>query len=255
MKEIQSVKNPLIKELKKLHKKKYREEARCYLLEGFHLVEEAAASGAHIKEVLVTDRGLSEWRDWIDQQVNEEICTLVSAEVMSAVSDLPTPQGILAVIEMEETSIEEYKGGWLLLDNVQDPGNVGTMIRTADAFGLTGVILGKGTADLYSTKVLRSMQGSNYHLPILQKDLTEIIPHFKEQQTPIYGTELNEEALPLNEVTKTTDFALVMGNEGQGVKKEILDMTDKNVYIPIPGNAESLNVGVAAGVLMYHFSS
>ncbi|EPH93770.1 RNA methyltransferase, TrmH family [Enterococcus faecalis 13-SD-W-01] len=254
LKEIQSVKNPLIKELKKLHKKKYREEARCYLLEGFHLVEEAEASGAKIKELLVTDRGLKEWSDWIARKLKEEICYLVSAEVMSAVSDLPTPQGILAVIEMDESEVGSYKGGWLLLDNVQDPGNVGTMIRTADAFGLTGVILGKGTADLYSTKVLRSMQGSNYHLPILQKDLTEIIPLFKEQQTPIYGTELNEEAFPLNEVPKTTDFALIMGNEGQGVQKEILDMTDKNVYIPIPGNAESLNVGVAAGVLMYHFS-
>ncbi|MCU1947389.1 RNA methyltransferase [Enterococcus faecium] len=206
MKEIQSVKNPRIKELKKLHKKKYREEKAEYLLEGFHLIEEAASSDAEIKELFVTQRGMKEW------------------------------------------------GGWLLLDNVQDPGNVGTMIRTADAFGMAGVLLGKGTADIYSTKVLRSMQGSNYHLPVLQKDLAEVIPVMKGKGFTVYGTELNEEAHALDKVEKTEDFAIIMGNEGQGVSQEILSSTDQNVYIPMKGNAESLNVGVAAGIVLYHFS-
>lgn len=174
MKEIQSAKNPRIKELKKLHKKKYREEKEEYLLEGFHLIEEAASSDAEIKELFVTQRGMKEWGDWL--AANKEISTfLVSDEVMDAVSDLPTPQGILAVMALTAEGTPDFSGGWLLLDNVQDPGNVGTMIRTADAFDMAGVLLGKGTADIYSTKVLRSMQGSNYHLPVLQKDLTEVI--------------------------------------------------------------------------------
>lgn len=109
----------------------------------------------------MTQRGMKEWGDWL--AVNKEISTfLVSDEVMTAMSDLPTPQGILAVMALTSEDTPDFSGGWLLLDNVQDPGNVGTMIRTADAFGMAGVLLGKGTADIYSTKVLRSMQGSNY---------------------------------------------------------------------------------------------
>ncbi|OQO68725.1 23S rRNA methyltransferase [Enterococcus villorum] len=253
MKEIQSAKNPRIKELKKLHKKKFREETGEYLLEGFHLIEEAVSSDASVKEILITQKGLAEWSSWLER--NQEIPRiLVTDEVMSAVSDLPTPQGILAVIHYETVKMPAVSGGWLLLDNVQDPGNVGTMIRTADAFGLSCVVLGKGTADIYSTKVLRSMQGSNFHLPIIQEDLELLIPKLKENGLMIYGTELNEEAVSLTKVDAPMDYAIVMGNEGQGVRSEILSLTDQNVYIPIQGNAESLNVGVAAGIMLYHFS-
>lgn len=253
MKEIQSAKNPRIKELKKLHKKKYREQNRTYLLEGFHLIEEAVAAKAVIKEIYVTQKGQKEWQTWLDQLVEVELF-LVTDEVMQALSDLPTPQGILAVVEHEAMKSPVFSGGWLLLDNVQDPGNVGTMIRTADAFGLAGVLLGQGTADLYSTKVLRSMQGSNYHLPVIQMDLSLAIQQLKEQDFMIYGTELNEEATALNEVETPANFAIIMGNEGQGVSQELLNFTDKNIYIPMSGNAESLNVGVATGILLYHFS-
>ncbi|MBF8808310.1 MAG: RNA methyltransferase [Enterococcus lacertideformus] len=253
MKEIQSAKNPRIKELKKLHKKKYREEKGEYLLKGFHLIEEAVAANAKVKEILITQKGLEEWASWLDQH-QEISLVLVTNEVMSVVSDLPTPQGILAVIHEKQTKVPPFTGGWLLLDNVQDPGNVGTMIRTADAFGLSGVVLGKGSADIYSTKVLRSMQGSNYHLPIIQADLELLIPMLKKQGFATYGTELNEEAISLSTVNVPKNYAVVMGNEGQGVRSEILSLTDQNIYIPIPGNVESLNVGVAAGIVLYHFS-
>ncbi len=253
MKEIQSAKNPRIKELKKLHKKKYREEKGEYLLEGFHLIEEAVAAEAKVMEIFVTPRGLTEWSDWLGEHSTIS-ATLLSEEVMTVISDLPTPQGIMAVVKVEKREVPAFEGGWLLLDNVQDPGNVGTMIRTADAFGLTGVVLGRGTADIYSTKVLRSMQGSNYHLPIIRKELTELLPILKEQGILTYGTELNEEAVSLNEIKTPSNYAIVMGNEGQGVRPEVLALTDKQVYIPIQGNAESLNVGVAAGIMLYHFS-
>lgn len=253
MKEIQSAKNPRIKELKKLHKKKYREENRAYLLEGFHLIEEAVAANAVIKEIYVTQKGQREWQNWLEKLAEIELF-FVTDEVMQALSDLPTPQGILAVVAREAMEPPVFSGGWLLLDNVQDPGNVGTMIRTADAFGLAGVLLGQGTADLYSTKVLRSMQGSNYHLPVIQMDLSLAVQQLKEQGIMIYGTELNEAATALNEVEKPANFAIIMGNEGQGVSQELLNFTDKNIYIPMSGNAESLNVGVATGILLYHFA-
>ncbi|MEI5995532.1 TrmH family RNA methyltransferase [Candidatus Enterococcus mansonii] len=252
MKEILSTKNTMIKEFKKLHKKKYREEKQQYIIEGFHLIEEAVKAKVQIDWILCNSRGGNEWGGWLAEQPQD--CLIrVSDEVLESLSELPTPQGIIAIVKMPSYEHEiDLSGGWLLLDNVQDPGNVGTMIRTADAAGLSGVVLGEGSSDIYSTKVLRAMQGSNYHLPVLRKSLTDSIERFKEMKIPIYGTELNPDAVSYENITKVNDYALIMGNEGQGVSSEILEKTDQNIYIPIKGNAESLNVAIAAGILMYH---
>lgn len=254
MKEILSSKNTLIKEIKKLHKKKVRDEKKQYVIEGFHLIEEAMNSGAIIEWILFNQRGQSEWSNWLEKCDADKLI-FVSDEVISSLSDLPTPQGIIAVVNRNEANHPmEFRGGWLLLDNIQDPGNVGTMIRTADAAGLTGVIVGEGTADIYSTKVLRAMQGSNYHLPVIQGNLEEILQQFIQSQIPIYGTELNEQAVDYLKVNKTENYGLILGNEGQGVAPTLLAQTTQNIYIPIKGQAESLNVAVAAGILMYHLS-
>lgn len=253
MKEIRSTKNTLIKELKKLHRKKTRDEEGRYLIEGFHLVEEAIKNQAQIQLVLMDERGQREWGSWIEGQ-NLPETYLVTTEVLGVLSDLPTPQGIIAVVAKEATSVTDLTGSWILLDQVQDPGNVGTIIRTADAAGYSGVILGEGSADIYSTKVLRSMQGSNYHLPIIQGDLLAIIPQLQAAGSKVYGTELNKDAVDYRSLKDQGDIALLLGNEGQGVSAELLALTDKNLYIPIIGQAESLNVAIAAGILMYHFT-
>ena len=140
-------------------------------------------------------------------------------------------------------------------DHVQEPGNVGTLIRTADAAGFSGVILGEGSADIYSTKVLRSMQGSHFHLPVVSANLFEVIDQLKKEKVPVYGTELNPAAITYTSIPESASVALILGNEGQGVQKELLTQTDQNVYIPLYGAAESLNVGVAGGILMYHIAS
>lgn len=253
VKEIISVKNEQIKSIKKLHKKKYRDQEKCYLIEGFHLVEEAVKAEVKIRAIYITKRGQLEWGEWVAAQALEQTY-FVSDEVMKAMSELPTPQGILAVAHKSEQQLPtNFIGGWLLLDNVQDPGNVGTMIRTADAAGLTGVILGQGSADLYNSKVLRAMQGSNYHIDVLEAELGEVIGLMKNQGMAVYGTELNPEAISYKELPLTSEFAFVMGNEGQGVASELLEMVTQTVYIPIKGQAESLNVAIAAAILMYHF--
>ncbi|MGX7245175.1 TrmH family RNA methyltransferase [Enterococcus quebecensis] len=254
MKEILSTKNAMIKEFKKLHKKKHREEKQQYIIEGFHLIEEAAKANEEITWILYNQRGKTEWSEWLEGQP-EELLIEVSDEVLVSLSELPTPQGMIAIVQMPNHEGDiQFSGSWLLLDNVQDPGNVGTMIRTADAAGLSGVILGEGSSDIYNTKVLRAMQGSNYHLPVIRKPLAEMIDGFKEAQIPIYGTELNPEAVSYEEIKKVNDYALIMGNEGQGVSACFLEKTDKNIYIPIRGVAESLNVAIAAGILMYHLT-
>lgn len=253
LKEITSSKNDLIKSLKKLHKKKYRDEANRYLIEGFHLVEEAVKAQVPLPLILIDDRGQREWGQWLETISTEKY--LVSTDVMKSLSDLPTPQGILAVAEKPLVTHESFagKGNWVLLDRVQDPGNVGTIIRTADAAGFAGVILGEGSADIYSTKVLRSMQGSHFHLPVISGDLSQIIPQLQGQGVKVYGTELNKEAVVFDELEAAQQVAILLGNEGQGVSNKLLSITDKNLYIPLYGQAESLNVAVAAGILMYHF--
>ena len=255
MKEIVSTKNQFIKEIKKLHTLKGRNSANQYLIEGFHLLEEAANAGKELDYIFFTHKAQEQWASWLTEQ-NEDKKFLVSQEVMNQISTLPTSQGIAGVLQMEENILPaRFSGRWLLLDQVQDPGNVGTMIRTADAAGFAGVVLGEGSADIYNSKVLRSMQGSNFHLPIYQADLRILIEKMKETNITIYGTELNEAALPLKQVPASREnLALIMGNEGAGVAKDLLEMTHANIYIELKGRAESLNVAIAAGVLMFHFS-
>ncbi len=253
MKEIQSIKNATIKQVKKLEKRRTRDETQTYLIEGFHLFEEARKSKVKIKYVFMTQKAINRSTDLVGF-ANEIELFLVTEEVMNYLSHVPAPQGILAVVEMENPASEiVWNRPVLLLDEVQDPGNVGTMIRTADAAGFQGVILGMGCADIYNEKVLRSMQGSNYHLTICQKDLKEALAEMKNQKIPIYGTELNKAAIHYQNVPKQDVFALLMGNEGNGIKKELLELTTVNTYIPITGKAESLNVAIAAGILMFSF--
>lgn len=249
MKEILSTKNELIKKVVKLHRRKERQKEKQYIMEGFHLVEEAYRNGSKIKYIFVTHKAYQQYLTFFESLSEQFI--LVSEEIMSKLSDLPTPQGIIAVIEMSVTDLDIDQGKWLLLDCVQDPGNVGTMIRTADAAGFDGVILGAGCADIYATKTLRSMQGSQFHLQVVQADLIQVIRHLKAVQIKVYATELNKEAKQYQELPYHENVAIIMGNEGQGVRSEILKLADESVYIPIYGQAESLNVGVAAGIMMY----
>lgn len=243
--------NSRIKEIKKLQQRKYRKKQQRYLIEGYHLVEEAYQAGIALDEIFVTPTFLASAPAWLKKIPYTE----VSLEVLKSFSELPTPQGIVAVAPMmQPTPPETLKGGYLLLDSVQDPGNVGTMIRTADAFGLAGVVVGEGSADLYQGKVLRALQGSQYHLPIYEGSLFPWLAKAHAQHLPIYGTELNPKAISLKEVVPTADYLVVLGNEGQGVSGAVLKEATQHVYIPMQGQAESLNVGVACGIALYHLA-
>lgn len=125
------------------------------------------------------------------------------------------------------------------------------MIRTADAAGYDGVVLGKGTVDVYNDKVLRSTQGSLWHLEVVTLELETAIHALKQQGVPVYATALHQEALAYNELPASDKVALIVGNEGKGVSQTIIDSADKVVYIPMKGKAESLNVAIAAGILMF----
>ncbi|MCP3741291.1 TrmH family RNA methyltransferase [Rossellomorea sp. BNER] len=250
MKYIQSAKNTQVKQWKKLLSKKGRDEFGTYLLEGFHLVEEALKYKEQIDEIIVNEE-VELPQSWVYDDVP---LTMVSKEVAKVLSDTGTTQGVFAICQQQRKTFEFNQGTYLLLDGVQDPGNIGTMIRTADAAGIDAVILGKGTVDLYNPKLLRSAQGSHFHLSVFHYDLVKWIEGCKSMKIPVYGTAL-ENAIEFGSVSPQESFALVVGNEGNGVSDEILQKTDQNLYIPIRGRAESLNVSVAAGVLLYHLKN
>jgi TrmH family RNA methyltransferase len=244
LKYIESVKNPKVKAWKKLLTKKERDQSGTYLIEGFHLVEEA------LKEQIVLEVIINQDMERQTHMNLEGIeVVYVKDDVMKVICDTETPQGIAAVCEQKTVSIDDIKlEKILLLDRVQDPGNLGTMIRTADAAGIDAVILGEGCADPYNPKVVRATQGSLFHLPLMKVNLAEFI---EKLDMPVYGTAL-EGGLPFEQVEKAESFALLMGNEGQGVSKDLLEITTKNLYIPIYGKSESLNVAIAAGILLYY---
>ncbi|GEM00632.1 RNA methyltransferase, TrmH family [Halolactibacillus halophilus] len=242
---ITSTKNDTIKQWMKLHKKKYREQMGQFLLEGDHLVEEVIGSDWEIEQLIVReDRQIDTW-------FKDYRTTVVTDQVFKALANTPSPQGVMAVVNIKTYRADRFKK-ILVLDNVQDPGNVGTMIRTADAFNYDGIILGEGTVDLFNDKVIRSTQGSLFHLPVVKADLNILLPDLQARGVQLIASTL-EEAIPLAEVKVFESCAVIVGNEGSGVQKELQQLSDMKVKIPITGKAESLNVGVAAGILLYYF--
>ena len=243
---ITSKANSVVKNAKKLHQKKYRKSA--YLIEGWHLFEEAVQAGVTIEKIFALE-------SYRDQLVAFPQTIWVSEEILRDLADTQTPQGIVAVIQKEEVGLPDlHQGKFLFLEDVQDPGNVGTMIRTADAAGFTGVIVSDKSADIYSLKTLRSMQGSHFHLPIYRLPLASFVEEAKKSNLPILATTLSRESKDYRELSSLENFVLVMGNEGQGISSVMAESADQLVHIGMKGRAESLNVAVAAGILMFYFS-
>ncbi|EIC75330.1 TrmH family RNA methyltransferase [Streptococcus oralis] len=243
---ITSKANSVVKNAKKLHQKKYRKSA--YLIEGWHLFEEAVQAGVTIEKIFALE-------SYRDQLAAFPQTIWVSEEILLDLADTQTPQGIVAVIQKEEVGLPNlHQGKYLFLEDVQDPGNVGTMIRTADAAGFTGVIVSDKSADIYSLKTLRSMQGSHFHLPIYRLPVATFVEEAKKSDLPILATTLSRESKDYRELSSLENFVLVMGNEGQGISSVMAESADQLVHIGMKGRAESLNVAVAAGILMFYFS-
>lgn len=252
MKSIQSTGNQTVKAWKKLLTKKGRSKQQKYLIEGWHLVKEALQANEDIVEIMGTASAFEQ--EQLNIVATKAMVYEISHEVAQQLSDTPSPQGIFATIALNQqadSDPEKATGAWLFLDTVQDPGNVGTMVRTADAAGFNGVVLSNGSVDQYQPKLVRAMQGSQFHIQLVQADLFKWTTAFKEKNFPVFGSELNEQAQSYDQVGQHENFAVVMGNEGNGLSQEMLATTSANLYIPLKGQAESLNVAVAAGILMF----
>ena len=243
---ITSKANSVVKNAKKLHQKKYRKSS--YLIEGWHLFEEAVQARAKIEKIFA----LAEYGDKL---VDYPQTVFVAEEILLDLADSQTPQGIVAIVQKEEEQLPDFTSGkYLFLEDVQDPGNVGTMVRTADAAGFSGVVVSSKSADIYSLKTLRSMQGSHFHVPIYRMAVETFVEEAKKGNLPILATTLSQNSKDYRELAQLEDFALVMGNEGQGISQFMTNQADQLVHITMKGQAESLNVAIAAGILMFYLS-
>lgn len=241
---ITSLDNDRIKGYIKLKERKYRKKTNTFIVEGLHSVLEAYKTGSIIELILEKDEVLP----------FDLPCVYVTNEIINKISSLETASNIMALCKINNDNVE-LGNKILLLDNVQDPGNLGTIIRSAVAFNVDSIVLSPDCVDVYNPKVLRSTQGMIFHIPIIVRDLFETIDTIKKNEIPVYGTrvEFGEDVSSLKEKDKVK-YALVMGNEGNGVKRELLEKCDKNLFIDMSEKVESLNVSVAASILMYELN-
>lgn len=230
---IESLTNEKIKRVAKLNQKRYRDEMNQFVIEGWHLIEEAKAANV-LLEVFTIDPSIEG--------------TLISLEVMKKLTGLDSLPKVIGVASQKTSSIITDKV--LVLDGVQDPGNLGTLLRSAKAFGFDTILLGKGTCDPYSPKVVRSTQGAIFTLNISHNvDLTMAYQTLKDKGYTLYATRL-EQAVPLQQVKPILPFALILGSEGQGISDVSIQEADECVKIHMQGT-ESLNVAVAGSIIMH----
>lgn len=234
-----SIENNKIKEIKKLNKKKYRDQLNLFLVEGYHLIEEAYVSGCLESAIIL------EGND-IDFDIEK---IFVSEKVMKYISELQTPNDFIGICRKKSNN--KIGNKIVMLDNLQDPGNMGTIIRSCVAFECDTLIVSDNSVDIYNSKVIRASQGMIFKLNIIVTDLKKMINSLKDYK--IIGTDVNG-GKSVNEFDKSEKFAIIMGNEGKGLSEEIKNMCSDYIYIKMSEKCESLNVGVATSIILYELS-
>ena len=252
MQVITSKDNDVIKNIRKLKDKKYREIENKYIIEGIKLIEEAIEENAKIDTVVVCEDCVQ--NKTIEPKLLYEIakynCVYVSEKVFNVVTEVTNPQGILAVVEKEnkESQINYNEDVIVVLDGIQDPGNLGTILRTVDSVGLHQIIVSKQTADAYNPKVVRSTMGAIYRVKVIvSEDLVKTLKEIKKHKYKVLATSLDEADMIYEKKV------IVIGNEANGVSSEILEIADQKIKIPMLGKTESLNASVATSVILYEY--
>lgn len=245
---IESKDNKTIKEIKKLHEKKYRNASKKFIVEGTRFVEEALKSDFEIEYVIINEK-LKEKVSSIVPKCNTKVL-IVSESIFESICSTENPQGIACVVKNKKLNPNLDDGFYVLLDKVQDPGNLGTIIRTANAAGASGVILIKGTVDVYNDKTLRATMGSIFKIPIILDDDLSFTLNLKDNGFKIITSSLDTD-MNFYSLNLKNKVIIAIGNEGNGISSTIYDISDYKVKVPMPGNAESLNASVAAGIMMF----
>lgn len=256
MQVISSKDNEIIKNIRKLKEKKYRDLENKFIVEGIKLVEEAIEEKAIIRQIIVCEECTN--NGTLSKELLYKIamyeCIYVTEKIFNLLSDVKTPQGILAVIEKknQKNKIDYSQDIIIALDDIQDPGNLGTILRTVDSSGLTQIIISKNSADSYNPKVVRSTMGAIFRVNIIEvEDLAQTLKQVQKNKFEVVVT-----ALDTNNSIYDIEYknkVIVIGNEANGVSKEIQSLADKKVKIPMLGKTESLNASVAASIIIYEY--
>ena len=255
MQKITSKDNEIVKRIKKLKDKKFRDINNEFLIEGIKLIREAIQEKAKIKNIIICDDAdNSDIPKDLTYEIAKYDCVYVSKQVFSTISEVKNPQGILAVVSKEnaENEIDYSQDIIVALDDLQDPGNLGTILRTVDSIGLTQILVSKGTADCFNPKVVRSTMGAIFRVKIIEcENLIDTLKQAKKHHFKVMVTSLQTE----NSIYDV-DYnkkVIVVGNEANGVEQEIQDFADEKVKIPMLGKTESLNASVATGIVLYEY--
>lgn len=252
---ITSKDNDFIKHVKKLKEKKYREEYGEFIVEGIKMIEEAILENAIIKNIIICDdcKTQSSIPNELLYEIAKYNCIYVTEKIFNFITDVSNPQGILAIIDKsgnKETQIDFKENLFLILDNIQDPGNMGTILRTADSIGLRQILVSKGTSDPYNPKVVRSTMGAIFRVKVIEcEELAKTLKELKKHKIKIYATDLKTDKSIYD--VSYNKVGIVIGNEANGVSNEILELADTKIKIPMKGKTESLNAAVATGVILY----
>lgn len=249
MQKITSKDNNLIKHIKKLKEKKYRDEFKEYVIEGIKIVQEAIQENAKIKQIVIVEE-----KEELKKIAEKYETILVPQNIFNQITEVKNPQGILAVIEKEneEEKIDYNEEIIVALDDLQDPGNIGTILRTVDSVGLKQILISKNTVDCYNPKVVRSTMGAIFRVKIIEcENLTQTLEQAKSKKYDIMVTSL--EAKKTIYEAQYMKKIIVIGNEANGVSKEIKKIANEQVIIPMLGKTESLNASIACGVILYEY--
>lgn len=260
MRLIESRNNKIIKEAVKLLKstKERREKSAC-IVEGLRLCNDVALSKIHIKQFFFTKKAEEQLKNEVN--IISSIAAenfLVSDAIMTAISDTSTPQGLVCICELPKgLSIDQINisGSYICCENISDPGNLGTILRTAEALGLSGAILSKDCCDVFSPKVIRGSMGSVFRLPLFFSDnLTVTFTLLNKQGMKTYGAVLSHQATPALNINFKSGSIIAIGNEAKGLSQSLIDSCTEQITLPMKGKAESLNAAIAAGILMWELT-
>lgn len=246
MLEINSKDNNLFKRIKKLKQKKYREQEKLFLAEGIKFLDFSKEPNYIFID---SDFDFSV----IQERFNKFSCDkyILSSQLFKQLTSQENSQGVILVYSFNEYSLEEIEDNIIVLDKVSDPGNLGTIIRTVDAAGFKDIILTTGSVDCYNEKTIRSTMGSIFNVRITYLTEERMVEFLKEKNYKLIATALDKTSIPYTEMSLSNKNAIIFGNEGNGIGKNLLDIADEKVIIPIYGTAESLNVAMACGIILY----
>lgn len=252
---ITSKDNEIIKHIKKLKEKKYREEYKEFIVEGIKMIEEAILENAKIKTIIICDdcKTAGNIPNELMYEIAKLDCIYVAEKVFNSITDVMNPQGIMAIIEKksnQENEIDYKQNNYLILDNIQDPGNMGTILRTADSLNINQIIVSKGSADVYNPKVVRATMGAIFRIKVIEvENLSKTIKEMKKHKINVYATDLKTDKSIYD--VDYTKSAIIIGNEANGVSEPVLLEATERIKIPMIGKTESLNAAIATSIILY----